>query len=438
MEEERGGGEQKGILLLEAQCSFKGDCCVRPLYSFYSSQRESRLPVPVPVDAGADGDSHRNDDSGSLTCHEELENVRVINAILKDRPGATIFPHHDFNYPRYLPRLFPLVARRVNRPGFNSYLKVVLDDNTIKRLHEMTLKISELVKAEVSTFAVAQGNENTLDKADDQECSKEETGYADQSKCNDSKQEAKNSQKRQKKGQERNSLIVKPRSEASLHMTFFFGGETLCELPASELTEFHSRVTKLFVERNFFQDEKCTNHQGDGGKLDQICSTNAVECAEDAESSTHPVQTAQNLLNHFPVEFRVKELRVFPPRRNNLIVAELEAPSEWHELHDAIRTVAKTADYSSGLRQVTARGKELWTPHITLANVLGGNNKGHRRYLEHLLGEMSNELACCQHAGASVQYVSMGGPVPKQVDLNWKFYPPTVPPLALTRSAGGK
>lgn len=112
MEEERGGGEQKGILLLEAQCSFKGDCCVRPLYSFYSSQRESRLPVPVPVDAGADGDSHRNDDSGSLTCHEELENVRVINAILKDRPGATIFPHHDFNYPRYLPRLFP-----AGRPG---------------------------------------------------------------------------------------------------------------------------------------------------------------------------------------------------------------------------------------------------------------------------------------------------------------------------------
>jgi len=287
----------------------------------------------------------------------------------------------------------------------------------------MTLKISELVKAEVSTSAahdVAQTNEDGNDKSDnDQECSKEKAASVNRSECDDSKVEANNSQKSQRKRKERKSFIVKPRSEASLHMTFFFGGEMLCELPASELTEFHSRVAKLFLERGFYQDEKFTNNQ-----VDQICSTNVDECA-DHVSSTQPLQTAEHLLTHFPIEFRVKELRIFPPRRNNLIVAELEAPSKWHELHDDIRNVAKTAD-SSGLRHVAASGKERWTPHITLANLIGGNNKEHRRYLERLLGEMSNELACRQHVGASVQCVTMGGPVPKQVDLNWNFYPPTM------------
>jgi hypothetical protein len=35
-------------------------------------------------------------------------------------------------------------------------------------------------------------------------------------------------------------LRIKPRPSSSLRMTFFFGGETVCELPAEALPEWHS------------------------------------------------------------------------------------------------------------------------------------------------------------------------------------------------------
>ena len=159
--------------------------------------------------------SEREDGASNRKRHKQLR-------MQKQSPDSTAGPSAM--------AMSPLVARRVNRPGFNSYLKVVLDDNTIKRLHEMTLKISELVKAEVSTFAVAQGNENTLDKADDQECSKEETGYADQSKCNDSKQA--------------NSLLISPSKCSRYRLCpLLFPPSTLANVMCGVQSSFPRAVT---------------------------------------------------------------------------------------------------------------------------------------------------------------------------------------------------
>jgi hypothetical protein len=47
-------------------------------------------------------------------------------------------------------------------------------------------------------------------------------------------------------------LRFKPRSQASLHMTLFFGGETLCELPVNELEEWHSQVSERLHASGFY------------------------------------------------------------------------------------------------------------------------------------------------------------------------------------------
>lgn len=263
---------------------------------------------------------------------------------------------------------------RKNRPGFNSYLKVVLDDKTLQRLNQDTVRIAESVKLQQqSQRAIIETAEAAKQASND---NIDSSGTASNIKTRSNKR----------------PLAIKLRSLQSLHVTLFFGGETLCHLPENELVSFHSQVTAELQQRGFFQ-----SNSGDTTSKDLI----------------------------FPISsesvFTIKEYCLFPPRRNNLIVALLDAPSEWVAIHDCIREIAKRSE-SQALREVVQYGnKARWTPHITLANVVGGSKEELRELQTHLLF-VSQAFQDKDSIRGSVCKIAMGGPMPAQVELDWDFY----------------
>jgi len=234
----------------------------------------------------------------------------------------------------------------------NSYLKIVMDDGSVDRLHAMAQRIRHVMK---------EAGEMAASVSDDDEHGNEE-----------------------KERSQTRPLTFKPRSRQSLHMTFFFGGTTLCELPPDELLEWHGEV------------------------MDRL----KQEQAEDV----------------LRLEFR--ELRLFPPRRRSLIVAIFEASPALHRLHDDLRDIAQSSR-SEGLRTVVRRSQERWTAHVTLGDLRGGGRgegkKARLQELDHVLKDGMG-LDCLGEGGekeemmAKVKGVAMGGPVPQQVELNWDHH----------------
>uniref|UniRef100_A0A7S4MBN1 Uncharacterized protein n=1 Tax=Odontella aurita TaxID=265563 RepID=A0A7S4MBN1_9STRA len=82
---------------------------------------------------------------------------------------------------------------------------------------------------------------------------------------------------------------------------------------------------------------------------------------------------------------RFKTLRLFPPGRNTLVVAEFEASDALRLLHDDVRDVALNHECEE-LRNVVRRSKERWTAHVTIGDIRGGT-KGEVRALGYRLGE---------------------------------------------------
>lgn len=241
--------------------------------------------------------------------------------------------------------------KRKNTPGRNSYLKVVLDDETLNRLHGMT----ERVKAQVAEISFGE---------------------------EDSKR----------------PLRIRARSLPSLHMTFFFGGEVPCALPTDELVQWHKRLKKRFAQSNFVLQHNDSS-------------------SEHLRSDGSQAGTDDNI----NFSFQIQELAVFPPRRNNLIVAILEASPVWHTLYQDVRCLSSSPDDSIGLHEISKKGKEKWTAHITLANISGGK-KSDTKQLSQMLKEFSKEeLSEAGQCACNVQCIAMGGPVPSQEDLDWTF-----------------
>lgn len=234
-------------------------------------------------------------------------------------------------------------------------------------------------------------------------------------------------------GAERNSSVCgrqrhikfKPRSRASLHSTLFFGGEVLCSLPPSELIEWHARVKERLARSGYV-----------------LKSTKESTIYEEDNGNDSNDQTFQEEFDPDDYWFRIKELSLFPPRRNNLIVAILEASPAWQALHDDIRDIAVNS-ISQGLQSVTKRSKAQWVPHVTLGNLSRGK-KAELQALQTMLVECSSlrykHLATGAASGGDrhtpttvdpvdfdnsdkVQaiHVSMGGPIPEQVALDWDF-----------------
>ena len=262
---------------------------------------------------------------------------------------------------------------RKNRPGFNSYLKVMLDEKTMGILHEMAVQ----VKNQIQESTDEQGKEEEVEKTMEQDT------------LESPKQDGKTSKKKK-------VLRFKPRSRASLHMTLFFGGETICELPQNELLDWHGRVSERLEKSGFhLEDSDSNSTESTGG-----------------------------------YSFKLVGLKVFPPQRNNLIVGILEPAPEWHVLHNDICDLAKDESRSTALAEITKRSKGKWISHITLGNLYGGT-KAQAKSLDSLLEDVfqstlpssdndhrSNNNGCFL---AWTSGIAMGGPVPKQVELDWDF-----------------
>ena len=226
--------------------------------------------------------------------------------------------------------------RRKNRPGFNSYLKVDLDNSTMQHLRNITLDVSSQLNATLS-----EQQQTTGQTTDDQEGAP-----------------AKN----------KRTLRIKPRSLSSLHMTLFFGGETLCEIPVEELTAWHGQVSKRL-------------HKTFHDKLDY--------------------------------SFQITDLQIFPPRRNNLIVAILEPAENWQSLHNDLRAFASEHET---LQTVLNYSRDKWTAHITLANLINERNKPQMKILREILANTNVTMS------VQPSSISMGGPVPQQdTTLDWTF-----------------
>jgi len=333
--------------------------------------------------------------------------------------------------------------RRKYRPGFNSYLKVVLDGASLGRLRRLAIEVRDRVaddqeqreEEEEEEGATAQTKNNSSSGVTSAGGNNDGTVRTEEDQLwGDSDNERNNNNKRSNNSSNGNRkksppvLKVKPRSEDSLHMTFFFGGEVLCELPAEELVEFHARVSALLLDNGFVQNQQ-QQQQESGAEDDRIGTCDGGD----------GVSTSQR--------FRVKEICLFPPRRNNLVVAVLEAPPLFQRLHDEIRSIAKnwgddpdgggeenkdrsgdndgsTSPPKNALREIASYSKDNWTPHVTLANVYGGNEES-KRMLRELLQDISQRETASADSDflmeASGRTIEMGGPVPEQVELDWNF-----------------
>jgi 2'-5' RNA ligase len=266
--------------------------------------------------------------------------------------------------------------RRVNRPGFNSYLKVLLDDKTMDILYEMAVQVQARIQESMEEQEQKEANRTTSEDIEKTE-----------------KDPPQQQQQKQSKASKRKLIRFKPRSRVSFHMTLFFGGEIICELPPNELLEWHGRVSERLGKSGFrFQDS------GD----DSISSTDDFS-------------------------FEVVGLKVFPPQRKNLIVAILEPAPAWHVLHNDIRELAKDESCSKALAEITRYSKDKWISHITLGNLYGGT-KEQLRSLDPLLQEVFQSKLPVDNDGSSndclaafTSGIAMGGPVPEQLELDWDF-----------------
>ena len=255
----------------------------------------------------------------------------------------------------------PPAWKRKNTPGNNSYLKVLFSNAVLDSVFQLTQETKR-------DFETLQREEESLSSTGEQ-----------------------SRDRRQSRG-----LSIRLRSRRSLHMTLFFGGEVLCELPDRELVDWHSALTARFLEAGL-----TLAHSG-------------------AKADGMTVATDDYW-------FRFRELAVFPPRRNNLIVAIFEVSPAWEKLHNDIRQISRSIE-SEGLLEITKRGKTKWTAHVTVANLKGKTEdvKKLTQFLQEKFfvdhGANSRHTTLNQDR-VQASGVSMGGPIPPQVELEWDFFP---------------
>jgi hypothetical protein len=337
--------------------------------------------------------------------------------------------------------------KRKYRPGHNSYLKVVLDDNMLGRLHGAVLRIRDRVHQLDVATPVAQGGT-------------EEIALSSSNASNDNGTPS--SDDKTAGANPPPMVSVKPRSRGSLHMTLIFGGEVLGQLSKDELEEFHRDVSAVLLSR---QEPPMFVQQTTAGVADDNPPPRRETFMNDDATTpvAETVPTRSFQMQDKPDAsqcFRFVKLCTFPPRRNNLIVAAFEAPEAWHDVHDDLRRAALQSS-SSDIRSVAAAssGGPRWIAHVTLANLVvskrssrGQQQQPQQQHLAHvslwksqlqeLLEEETRRLAGNAGAGAGAgaiappgvesfadddqslavgRRVAIGGPVPDQVELDWTF-----------------
>jgi 2'-5' RNA ligase len=293
--------------------------------------------------------------------------------------------HHDENEQessrgiKHDPGAATTKIRPRNRPGFNSYLKVDMPDKVLQNLRQI-----------VQT--VASNYDDAAESIQQQAPTDEATSTTMMIAAN------------------KRPFRIKPRALESLHMTLFFGGETLGQIGTGQLEDLHQKCTSV-IRGSGFIATSAANSSGPttgGPMVDDSSSTAAAY----GRMPCHPD-------NDF--WFTIKEVRVFPPGRSNLIVAILEAAPAWHTLHNVLREAARAVE-SDEIRTVLNYSHETWVAHITLANIISPKGPT-KRTLQRLQQKLYNAQLALPDDQRRVfaKGISMGGPLPTQVDLNWDF-----------------
>ena len=254
----------------------------------------------------------------------------------------------------------------------NSYLKVMLDEEVFIALYSLSISIRDIIKDSINRRQQNSDFQTWGGK-----------------------------------------LSFQPRSVSSLHMTFFFGGEVLTTLPQYELKEWHGQLVTLF------------------GRVSSASITKGDLCNEKDNGCDTEIDGNLSQKKDLYVTFR--ELTLFPPRRNNLIVAIFDVSKSMNILHDDVRNIALKGN-STMLSNVVQRSKEKWTAHITLGNIRQGTKPDLKRlrellsstcmqpYLDpQLQSSINTKLKDLRSDSMKVRGIEMGGPCPDQLPLDWMF-----------------
>lgn len=102
-------------------------------------------------------------------------------------------------------------------------------------------------------------------------------------------------------------------------------------------------------------------------------------------------------------------------------MAILEPTLDWHTLHGDLRAMAKDESLLPALAKVTKYSKARWIAHITLGNLMGGQ-EAESKALGPLLDEAFSECTEGTYGiPASTSGIAMGRPMPDQAALDWDF-----------------
>lgn len=294
---------------------------------------------------------------------------------------------------------------RRRRPH-NSYLKILMDDSVFEDLHFLTQQLKSRWEA------AAAENRNESLYVDFQALSEVISDAAFQPFTNEKSQVSQESNDLHK-NDSRPNLKIKTRSQESLHVTYFFCGTMLNEMPKDQLVllnnMFHARLKHI------------DNKDGE-------------------------------------YWLRFKSIDLFPPQRLNLIAAKFESSPALDELFEELcdiamtpKSVGKKSDEeaedvnkhpfalqqkeyefpllrSNVFKQVKKRQQQQkrndnttspWVAHVTLANIVGGKNSGVKQLREWLNDQQLKSEGLREDI--AVKGLSLGGPYPEHVDLDWNF-----------------
>jgi 2'-5' RNA ligase len=289
-------------------------------------------------------------------------------------------------------KITPGVPRPRNRPGFNSYLKIDLHDEVLQSLRQIVQTAAD----DFETRARWAGGD---DKAT---TDKWASSIVMSTTTNNNNKER--------------SHKIKPRSLESLHMTLFFGGETLCQVDKGPLEDLHRRFTSVIHSSGFVGTSPTS-------------STGGTSITTNDSSSTTPDTKMTSTASPDDFWFIIKDVRLFPPRRHNLVVAILEAAPAWHALHNDLRDAARAVE-SDEIQTVLGYSKETWVSHITLANINGPKGRFNKQPLVQRLQVLLRDSPISpwqdnddndSQSRIFAKGISMGGPMPTQVELDWNF-----------------
>eukprot|EP00957_Ditylum_brightwellii_P029744 2249432-Ditylum_brightwellii.AAC.1 len=169
-----------------------------------------------------------------------------------------------------------------SRP-LNSYLKVMFDDLSMNMLHHMSCSLRDDVKQMFDNISIDNadttvkgdnGNNHTDDNIKEGEVQNamnelkvNEDGINNNNSNNGSNasKTGRATGKQQQNRQKRYVLTYKPRSRTSLHMTFFFGGTVLCEIPMEDLIQWRNDVSQT-IQMAVLSNQQGAQEEGENAK----------------------------------------------------------------------------------------------------------------------------------------------------------------------------